>query len=93
MTIDTRAANLHFKPPWHSELPTAASWAGLDVPEEADVRVAQCDVSTAFYWIRAPDGMREFFVLPSIEARRLRAFGVALAADLDDALLVSPMLE
>ena len=66
LIFDTRRVNQHFWRPWHCVLPTPASWAGLQLPSDSAYHMAQTDVNTAFYRILAPNGMSEFFILPSV---------------------------
>ena len=92
LIIDTRAANMRFRKPWHTSLPSAASLAALEVGEEAELHVKQVDVGCAFYRIQAPPGMEELFILPSAPAEALEAAGAELGANLKGGL-VSPRLQ
>ena len=76
LILDTRAANLRFRTPWRVQLPTAGAWAGMELQPEERLHVYQTDVNNAFYRIRCPAGLEEFFVLPNVEVRHLAAAGV-----------------
>jgi hypothetical protein len=77
LVLDTRAENLRFHGLWHSELPSAGAWSRLELPEGESLFLHQVDVDNAFYRIKAPPGMSEFFVLPEVRAADLRALGAA----------------
>ena len=93
MIADTRLANMHFRKPYHSDLPTASLWSGLELNADEPLFLSQVDVQLASYRIRAPPGMSGYLALPAIETAVLRAVvpGVALPDDIG--IYVSPVME
>ncbi len=75
--FDTRLANCAFVDAPRTQLPSASAWGRLAT---GDVRlsIASADLDVAFYHMRVPDGMEEFFVLPPIPAKHLAPYGVAV---------------
>ena len=67
LIVDTRVANQHVRRPRHSSLPTAAVWSALEIGPSEQLHVQQVDAATAFYRIKAPHGMSEYFVLPEVQ--------------------------
>ena len=59
LIFDTRRVNQRFRRQWHCVLPTPASWAGLQLPADSALHMAQNDVNTAFCRILAPTGTSE----------------------------------
>ncbi|CAK0841243.1 unnamed protein product, partial [Prorocentrum cordatum] len=92
MIADTRVANMRFRPPAYSELPTAGAWSSLVVPEGKSLHLAQMDVDNAFYRIATPPGLREHFVLPAVDLEVLRAERPDLAGQLPAWRKASPRL-
>ena len=74
LIFDIRRVNQHFRRPWHCVLPTPASW--LQLLSDSAYHMAQTDVNTAFHRILAPNGMSEFFILPSVPTQLLFREGV-----------------
>eukprot|EP00959_Pyramimonas_sp_CCMP1952_P013363 281840-Pyramimonas_sp.AAC.1 len=89
---DTRVANMRFRPPAHSELPTAGAWSSLAVPEGKSLHLAQMDVDNAFYRVATPPGLRDYFVLPAVDLDVLRAERPDLCAQLPAWRKASPRL-
>ena len=76
LILDARRVNQHFRRPWHCALPTAASWAGLQLPVGSTYHMAQTDGNNAFCHILAPPGMSAYFILPSVSTQLLLQEGV-----------------
>ena len=66
LIFDTRRVNQHFRRPWHCVLLAPPSWAGLQLPSDSAYHMVETGVNTAFHRILAPNGMSEFFILPSV---------------------------
>ncbi|CAK0867614.1 unnamed protein product, partial [Prorocentrum cordatum] len=92
MIADTRVANMRFRLPAHSELPTAGAWSSLAVPKGKSLHLAQMDVDNAFYRIATPLGLRDHFVLPAVDLDVLRAERPDLSAQLPSWRKASPRL-
>ncbi|CAK0859145.1 unnamed protein product, partial [Prorocentrum cordatum] len=75
--FDTRIANCFLKAPPKTRLPTAAAWSAVEAPASG-VFVATADLECAFYHMKLPSGMEEYFSLPAIDSTFL------LEAGLDD---------
>ncbi|CAK0804096.1 unnamed protein product, partial [Prorocentrum cordatum] len=76
LIFDTRTANAYFADPPATALPSAAAFANLEAPG-GRVVVAAGDVDNAFYRLKLPDGLCDYFRLPPIARRHLEARGVA----------------
>ena len=48
LIFDTRRANVHFRRPWHSALPSASSLGSIETEVGAGMHLEQCDVGCAF---------------------------------------------
>eukprot|EP00959_Pyramimonas_sp_CCMP1952_P249679 5219578-Pyramimonas_sp.AAC.1 len=92
MIADTRVANMRFRPPAHSELPTAGAWSSLAVTEGKSLHLAHMDVDNAFYRVATPPGLRDHFVLPAVDLDVLRAERPDLSAQLPSWRKASPRL-
>ncbi|CAK0904966.1 unnamed protein product [Prorocentrum cordatum] len=92
MIADTRVANMRFRPPAHSEPPTAGAWSSLAVPEGKSLHLAQMDVDNAFYRIATPPGLRDHFVPLAVDLDVLRAERPDLSAQLLPGRKASPRL-
>ena len=68
IVFDTRLANFSFKAPLSCELPTAHSMARIEMTGKSANFLAVGDIENAFYEIRIPSGLSEFFSLPGIRA-------------------------
>ena len=69
LIFDTRWANLAFQEPASTRLPTASAWSNVELA--GDAVMAQGDIQCAYYHLRLPAGMEEFFTLPSLSNRFL----------------------
>ncbi|CAK0866361.1 unnamed protein product [Prorocentrum cordatum] len=70
-----------------TQLPSASAWGRL---EAGDVRfsIASADLDMAFYHMRVPDGMEEYFTLPPIPAKYLAPHGITVAGVDGESLLL-----
>ena len=87
---DTRRVNQHFRRPWHTVL---CILGGFQLPSGSAYHMAQTDVNTAFYRILAPNGMSEFFILPSVPTQLLQREGVKVRDHLLHLPEVYPQLQ
>ena len=74
--FDTRIANCFFKAPPKTRLPTAAAWSAVEAPASGAF-VATADLECAFYHMKLPSGMEEYFSLPAIDSTFLLEAGLA----------------
>ncbi|CAK0851969.1 unnamed protein product, partial [Prorocentrum cordatum] len=68
--FDTRYANLFFRRPARTALPTATALAAFENPGH-DTYLASGDIDNAFYRLRLPDGLSSHFRLPALDASLL----------------------
>ena len=92
LILDTRLANCDFLPPWHTALPSAAAWSGLELNADDPLLLAQTDVNNAFYRIGVPAGLEECFLLPQVKASLLTELGIVLPEEVAADAVVSPAL-
>ena len=71
----TRIANCYFKAPPRTRLPTAAAWSAVEAPASGAF-VATADLECAFYHMKLPNGMEEYFSLPAIDSTLLLEAGL-----------------
>ncbi|CAK0803518.1 unnamed protein product, partial [Prorocentrum cordatum] len=90
VVFDTRLANCAFIGAPRTQLPSASAWGRL---ESGDVRfsIASADLDMAFYHMRVPEGMEEYFTLPPIPAKYLASHGIA-AAEVEGESLLLPQV-
>eukprot|EP00969_Alexandrium_andersonii_P198609 8771454-Alexandrium_andersonii.AAC.1 len=84
--------NCDFEEPWHTALPTASVWSGLELSDSAKLWLSQTDVNNAFYRIINPPGLSEHFVLPRVQVRHLYSCGIQLPESLSGSQWASPVL-
>ena len=73
-------------------MPSSAAFSQLEFAEDDQVYLAQCDVQCAFYRVALPPGMDDFFVLPAVRVKELRAAGASVPSGLADFDLLSVAL-
>ena len=66
MILDTRLVNAEFRIPPRANLPSAAAWSRLEVPEGETAFLGQSDIADASYCIKLPPGLSRDFVLPRV---------------------------
>ena len=69
LVVDARRANLCFVDPPGVSLPTAASFARLELRDGEELHASQFDLSNAFYQFEMPVELRAFFCLPAVTAK------------------------
>jgi hypothetical protein len=92
LIFDTRMVNGAFWDPEHVTLPTANAWAGLRTPKGKDLLLEQVDVEAAFYRVRTPAGLDDYFRLPPVCVATLLAVRPDLKPHVGDYLHVTPQL-
>jgi hypothetical protein len=81
LIFDTRCVNELFVDPETVTLPTAGVWTGLRVEPGDSLNLAQVEVEAAFYRIKSPPGLQEYFVLPPVHLPTLRRIRPDLCVD------------
>ena len=75
LVIDCRLANLYFRAAKHVNLPTASSFARIEVEVDETLFISQFDLSCAFYQMLLPEFLRPYFCLEPVKAS---AVGVSM---------------
>ena len=92
MIFDTRRVNQEFVAPAYSQLPTTGAWEHLELDAGEPLCLAQLDVSNAFYQMRVPAGLEDYFVLPAVDADVFREVCPQFAGAVPDFGTFSPLL-
>ena len=71
LIFDTRIANLQFKDPPSTRLPSAAAFAALDAREGESLFMASGDIECAFYRFGLDPDLGDMFSFPPIQAQWL----------------------
>ena len=66
LVFDTRVLNTEFVSPISTHLPSAASFAAVEVPEGETACLASADISNAFYNMMLPEDLARVFKLPPV---------------------------
>ena len=74
LVVDARRANLCFDTPPGVSLPTAASFARLELQAGEELHCSQFDLSDAFYQFELPHALRPYFCLPTVRCREVGVF-------------------
>ena len=75
MVLDCRSVNERFQPPPNLLMAAGATWANLELPEEATMFVAQSDIRDYFYSLGLPEELQPFFALPAIPVEAMATWG------------------
>ena len=93
LIFDTRILNSHFVEPAHSCLPSPAAWCDFRLDEQSPLVLSHTDIDNAFYRIRAPPGLSEWFRLPKVDVRELRKLDPSIRfPDSSDSRYCTPSL-
>eukprot|EP00959_Pyramimonas_sp_CCMP1952_P237899 4971296-Pyramimonas_sp.AAC.1 len=82
LILDTRCVDSLFVKPKHAHLPLPAAWAAVRTRADAPLYLAQMDVNSAFFRVRAPPGLSKFFRLPPVDVDAQRAVNPTAAQGL-----------
>ena len=77
LVLDCRSVNERFQPPPNLLMAAGATWANLELPEEATMFVAQSDIRDYFYSLGLPEELQPFFALPAIPVEAMATWGWA----------------
>lgn len=79
--FDCRPANRRFRSPPEVRLGTAGEWAGLRIPESANLYVSSGDIKDYFYACGIGPKLSEYFSLPPLTAQEVRHLGLVGSID------------
>ena len=66
--FDARCANVLFRDPDRTALPTASSFSRLEARAKGNLFISQGDLKNAFYMLRSFPGLSDYSVMPPFEA-------------------------
>eukprot|EP00974_Lingulodinium_polyedra_P031995 3081051-Lingulodinium_polyedra.AAC.1 len=76
LILDARAVNQHFTVPDKPELSSAAAMSEIEVPADSTLYWATSDLKDAFYSMKIPAWLGEYFCLPPVTVEEAREVGL-----------------